>query len=112
MTQKRWKPNLWIIQPKRPGIVKKSRARNINRIKDDWKNVIGVYIFLNRLMHVKYVGYTRTGLKKEAVSAIRRGKGKGATKAIYIQCKSNKDAKKLENELKHMYRPINNKDMK
>jgi len=110
---KRWNPKFWSIDTKRPGVRRVGKWIDIKKIKTEWKNVNGVYIFANKNRIVKYVGFAgSSNLKKESLSATKqRNKAKGATIALFVQCTSNKYAKELENKLKHMYAPVNNKDI-
>ncbi len=111
--KKTWNPQYHLIQKERSGIRGVGRWVDLRKMKD-WKNVMGVYVFATKNKIVKYVGYAgSSNLRTEAMSAHKvRKKTKGATKALYIQCTNKKFAKKLENNLKWLYCPINNKDIK
>jgi len=108
---KKWNPKFWSIDTKRAGVKRVGKWINISKIKTEWKNVNGVYVFANKNRIVKYVGFAgSSNLKRETLSAMKqRKKAKGATKALFVQCTSRKYAKELENKLKHMYEPVNNK---
>jgi len=109
-SRKKWNSSLKLL--KQSKIKKCSKWIPIKNIKKSktWKNCSGVYIFANKLKCVKYVGYSKNKVKNEALSAIKqRNKNRGATIALWIQCKCTKFSKRLENELKHFYDPCNNK---
>lgn len=106
-SRKIWNQKLKLL--KQSSVCKVGKWIPLKKINIKWKNCSGVYIFANKKKLVKYIGYSKHTLKREALAAIKcRNKNKGATLAKFIQCKNTKFSKKLENELKHMYDPINN----
>ncbi|HEC88522.1 MAG TPA: hypothetical protein ENI52_04305 [Thermoplasmata archaeon] len=69
----------------------------------------GVYVFADIDLQVKYIGSAGAGrLREEAISAIRRGKGRGASKANWLATNSEENARSLEYELINKYNPSNN----
>lgn len=69
----------------------------------------GVYIFMNNMGQVKYIG--KAGARRmveEIASAIQRGKHFGATKVKALYTNSDENALSLERDLINRYNPVNN----
>jgi excinuclease UvrABC nuclease subunit len=81
----------------------------LRSIGNDFPDRIGVYVFADTTLEVKYVGKARAGrLRVEALDSVRRGEARGATQAIWLATNSETTKQSLERVLIAKYSPPNN----